>query len=361
MEMENISDTKKKGNYINMDKKVFKSEYIAPWALPKEEIPITLVWDPTFEYDFIQILVPPEIEVKEFLNVQSYEMSNSSIIIKNLKSPNFFGFVVFSNRIYKEGHKRKEIVVNFVFKGEVKHSRLFTAHIYRPELSLVEPPKNIVLSDDSDPRNLVNLSLKISGFGHIEVITEMNVGGKFLSDLEPLYREMVRDLVATFRMGESHPNKKKEIEINPLYLQQTTKDFIEKMRKGEFPLEIEKEDLEDFREWLNDKENYEKVTKLVSGQLENILIDSLLFYFDSHPTEGVELTGGRPTTIIEKAIQLLRIRFRYKDSLGNEYEPLLVEIPIEDLRQDKNKELKVPINLQWHHEQINPLTEGGRC
>jgi len=47
------------------------SEYIAPWALCNEEIPIHLIWEPDFEYDYIQIHTPPEIVIREFLNIET--------------------------------------------------------------------------------------------------------------------------------------------------------------------------------------------------------------------------------------------------------------------------------------------------
>lgn len=344
-----------------MSRMTFISKYIAPWALPKEEIPIHLVWEPNFEYDVIQILLPPRMEVKEFFNVESYEIADSNIVVKDLKSPNFFGFVVFLNEICKEQHEKKEITVNFVREGKVQHSHLFTANIYRPRLTVVEKPERIVLSDDSDPHNLVNIALKISGFGWIEIRSEVSTGGEFVSNAEPLYRELFSRLISTFRLSESHSEKKKAIKIDPIYIQQISKEFIEKMKKGEFPLEIEIRDLEDFRAWLSEEKTQTQIVELVSKQLENLLIDSLLFYLDRYPTEGVEMAEGKPTTIIERATHILSVRFPYKDSLNNEYEPIQIDIPIEDSRKDKKRRMEVPINIRWIHESINPIAEGAKC
>lgn len=340
---------------------VFTSEYIAPWALPKEEIPIHLVWNPNAKFDYIEISVPPYMEIKEFHNVESFEKVDSKIIVRKLKSLNFFGFVVIFNDISKEKHEKKEIVVDFILEDKVQCSRSFTANIYRPELSVIDKPSIIVLRDDSKIRDLVNLSLKISGFGRIEVTTEMSIGGKFVPNIEPLYSETTRRLAAYFRSKESHVDKKRKIQIDPAYVQKTTREFIDKARKGELLVDLELEDLEDFKAWVSDESNYTKMVEVISEQLENILIDSLLYYFDRYPTEGVELFGGSPAIIVESATQDVKIRFRYKDSLNNEYEPVQVNIPIKDLRNDKKAGLKVPINIKWVHEQINPLSEGAKC
>jgi hypothetical protein len=234
---------------------------------------------------------------------------------------------------------------------------LFIANIYRPELSVAEKPDIVVLEDNSNPRDLVNLSLRISGFGRIEVMTEINIRGRFEPNLEPLYRETTRRIVSSLKSKEVHVNKKENIRINPTYLQETTKDFIDRIRKGELSLDLEREDIEDFKTWISNEANYAKISALVSEQLESILIDSLLYYFDRYPTDGVELFGGKPAIILQSAIQNLNIRFRYRDSLHNEYEPLQVDIPVQDSRSNK----KVPINIKWIQEQSNPIGEGVRC
>ncbi len=360
MKLEDSQRTEKIEDAVQ-NKTPFLSEFIAPWALPREEIPIHLVWEPNLEYDFIHVLIPPLMEVKEFFNVESYVRKDSIIVIKQLKTPNFFGFVVFFNEICKEQHEKKEIIVNFVRQGKVQYSHLFTANIYRPILTVVEKPECIVLSDESDPRSLVNISLKISGFGWIEVKSEISTGGRFISNPEPLYRELARRVISTFKFSESQSDKKKGIEINPLYIQQVTKEFVDKLKKGEFPLELNANDLEDFRRWLSEEKAQAQVMRLVSKQLENLLIDSLLFYLERYPAEGVELMGGRPTTIIESATHDLYIRFRYSDSLNNEYKPTQINISIKDLRKDKERKMELPINIQWTHELMSPLMEGGKC
>ena len=57
---------------------IFTSEYIAPWALPKEEIPVHLVWVPEAKFEVIELLLEPEMSVKEFYNVKSFEQKNSA-------------------------------------------------------------------------------------------------------------------------------------------------------------------------------------------------------------------------------------------------------------------------------------------
>jgi hypothetical protein len=355
---------------------IFVSEYIAPWALPNEEIPVHLMWKSEKKFDQIHVLPAANMLIKELYNVKDSITSNSETIIKELFSPNFFGFTVISNKLTNKKHEKKEIIVKFLANGKVVHSRSFIANIYRPELSIMEKPNSVTLRDNSDPEELLDISLKISGFGSIEVTTEVSFGGKFEPSIEPLFQEMARRASAMYRKGDltdtqnsldvipiskdASSLRKRKMEINPLFIRKTTRALIDQLKKGEFTL-INENDIEDFKKWVKKEKNKKHLQRVLSEHLENIIIESILYYFNKYPTEGVALHGGSPSVIIRNAVQELRIRFKYRDSMLNEYDPMPVEIPVQDLRVDKCRELKIPINIKWIHEQVNPLAEGVKC
>jgi len=211
------------------------SEYIAPWALPQEELPIHLVWDSPFPCDLIRIDLPPDIVIKEYFNVEDYTKQNSSIEIKRLKTPNFFGFVIASEKVYEEQHTKKQIIVQFISGKKQVFSRIFTANIYRPRLSLVESPEMVTITETSKLQDLVNITFKISGFGRMQIRTEVSTGGEFVERAEPLYQEMVRRMTSTFKLGEVAEDKERGIKIDPLYLQRKAQEYIERIEKGQFP------------------------------------------------------------------------------------------------------------------------------
>ena len=333
------------------------SEYVAPWALCREEIPIHLLWKADFKYDRIQIDFPSDIEIKELLNVERHETTDSGIVIKALKTPNFLGFYAQLGRVCEEQHQKRHIKIDFYSGGELKYTHTFVANIYRPMLSLLQSPEKIVLSDKVDIRKLINISMKLSGFGRVQIKPEISTGGEFLARADRLYYELARRIASTFRLEEGDLEAEKAIEIDAAWLQSMAESFIENMRAGKISLEIDKSDLEEFRAWISDPDNADNVMKLVHGQLENLLIQSLLFYLEKYPSDNVELGAGNPYTLIESATRKLRIRFRYKDALKTEYPPVEVEIPIEDRRTDRSKVLEVPINIRWEEQMTNPLTE----
>lgn len=331
------------------------SQYIAPWALPRENIPLHLTWDPSVSYDNIRIDIPPDIALNEFFNVDSYTQKNNQYLITKLKTRNFFGFVVASKDITKEPHIRRKISITFILDDTEIFSHDFIANIYRPFVSFVDSPKTVIITEES--KEPPRISLKVSGFGRIEIRNEVSTGGEFIARAEPLYRAIIRRMISTFRLDEETEKREKGITINPIFLQNTAKEYIERIRKRDFPLKIETEVLEDFQEWVGNEENRAKVMELISRNIESHLVDSLLFYFEKYPEYNVQMPQGNPVMLIEHATRQIRLRFRYRDAMMNEYEPIEVQIGVDDKRRDRKQPLELPLDIKWILETIDPSVE----
>ena len=84
----------------------------------------------------------------------------------------------------------------------------------------------------------------------------------------------------------------------------------------------------------------------------------MLFYFEKYPMDNVQMPQGKPVIFVERATQKVRIRFRYRDAMLNEYKPIEITININDERKNKTRPLEIPINIKWIFEIINP---SGAC
>lgn len=332
------------------------SEYVAPWALPKENVPLHLMWEPTVSYDIIRIKLPPDLALKEFFNVANYTQENSMYLISQLKTSNFFGLTVASKRDFEAQHIKEIINITLIKDGKEIFSKDYAVNIFRPYLSLVESPTVITLTDDVQKKEPFWITLKLSGFGNVQIRTEISGGGEFIERAEPLYREIVRKLVSSFRLGELE-NKRKGIEINPLFIQNKVREYIERIERKDFPLDVGEEDLEAFQDWVKIESNRDRIMELISRHLESLLVDSLVYYFDRYPTDSIQMPQGKPVMFVEKATQRIGIRFRYRDAMFNEYEPIEIAIDVEDKRKDKTVQLGIPINIKWVIERIDPLGE----
>jgi hypothetical protein len=332
------------------------SEYVAPWALPKENVPLHLMWEPTVNYDIIRVKLPPDLVLKEFFNVANYTQEDSVYLISQLKTNNFFGLTVASAREFEAQHIREAVNVALIKDGKEIFSKDYYVNIFRPNLSLVESPSVISLTDDVQKKEQFSITLKLAGFGNVQIRTEISSGGEFIERAEPLYQELVRKVISSFRLGESE-KRSKEIEINQLFLQNKVKEYIERIDRNDVPLDVGKEDLEALQSWVKIPSNRDKIMELISRHLETLLVDSLLYYFDRYPTENIQMPQGKPILFIEKATRRIGIRFRYRDAMLNEYRPIEVALDVNDSRNDKTARQEIPINIKWIIERIDPLGE----
>lgn len=329
-----------------------KSEYIAPWALPKENVPVHIVWASETIFDFITVEVPPEIEFQDFYNVDSFQIKKNTLYINKLKTNNYFGFVVSSKNIINNKHEHYPIDIKVYNLNEVIYKKIFIINLYRPFLNIVGKSNSITLVDDM--KNMfIEIELELSGFGHIQILTDIEIGGKFFERSDTIYREIIRRVITQFP-NEFTDKSKKKILISPIYLERKTKEIIDNIYKRNIPLDVDEKTISDFYNWLENDINKSKISEIITRHIENLLIDSILFYLDKNPVVDVQMPQGIPSLYIEKATEEVRIRFRYKDSLMNEYDPILLTINVKDNRQDKKQPIEIPFKLKWNFKKINP-------
>ena len=338
------------------------SEYVAPWALPKEDVPIHLVWEKEFSYDVIRVKLPTDLIVREFFNVEHYsETSNqngSVYLITKLRTINFFGLTVATRDNFEEPQIKRIINVTFVKDEKEIFSRSYEVNVFRPYVSIIENPQIITITDDYvQKREPFWITMKLFGFGNVQIRNEISSGGEFIESAEPLYSAIIRKVVSSLNLDT--PGKaRKGIEIDPLYLQRKVKEYVQRIEQNEFPLDVDKKDIESLQNWIRDSSNKEKIIELISKHVETLIVDSLLFYFERYPSDSIQMPQGKPVMFIEKATQKIAIRFLYRDAMLNEYKPIEIRIDVNDRRTNKNIPLKIPINIRWIIEKINPL---GAC
>ena len=337
-----------------MDDITILSEYIDPWALPREDIPIHLVWEPSFQYDTIIVELPKDICIKELFNVDNYVDHGHTIVIDSLKTENFFGFIISTTNIFEEYHVIRDIQVKFLKNSDLIFTKIFKANIFRPYVTIIKSPDEITIRDTTRFDNLLHINLKLSGFGKISLYNEVGTGGVFKTRPEPLFQEIVRSILTTFN-EDSTDFEDKGIKINPEYLEKQALEYIEKIKSGTLPSDIEEELIEEFREWVVDESNISEVMNTISKSLENLLVNSILFHLEKYPEDNVSMPEGKPFINLEEVKEQIRLRFRYKDAIDNEYEPIPININIINETTKPLREHSIPVNIVWKIERLNPL------
>lgn len=329
------------------------SEYIAPWALPREDIPIHLVWEASFNFDNIQIDLPEDMIIKEFFNVDIHETKGQTINIQSLKSENYFGFVASSKDIFEEHHVTRDIHVKFTKNDEIIFKKTFRANIFRPYVTIQTPPTEITITDTTRFSDLLHIKLKLTGFGKISLHNEVSTGGEFKTKPDHLFQEILRNMLTTFN-GENLDFNNKGIEINPEYIERQTVEYIEKIKMDLLPLSDE-ELISGFREWVAEESNRAELMNIISKSLEGLLVQSILFHLERYPEDNVSMPEGKPFINLEEITELIRLKFSYKDAIENEYKPIHINIKIINKTTKPLREHSIPVNINWELERLNPL------
>lgn len=330
------------------------SGYIAPWALPKENIPIHMKWDDSFKYDTIKVIIPSDISLKEFFNVEKVTIQKDHFIISKLKTHNFFGFTIASSGIPDKAHIQRKITSQFFLNGKQVLSKEFIANIYRPFVTFFEAPKIINITEDV--KEPPQVTLKLSGFGKIQIKNEAKKGGVFVPRIDPLYESIIKRMIYTFNDADEEPSIKRDITIDQKFLRETATEFIERVKKGDVPRGADQEAMKLFEEFVSDENNKGKLMTLMSRNIEDKIIEALIFYFEKFPEENVTMPQGNPVMIIDRAQNKINLRFIFTDSMMNEYEPIEAEIQVNDLRKSREP-IEIPIKIKWIFEPINPSVE----
>lgn len=335
-----------------MSKFTLSSKYIAPWALATEDLPIHLMWNNSLEFDKIELVVPSDIDIKDFFNVDVYTSVDNRIEILKLKTPSYFGFLVSTKNKITDIHIKRNIQTNFYMNNDIVLSEIFEANIFRPVLKLLKPPNEFTLSNDAS-KNHIDINVEVTGFGRIQVKSDVSSGGKFRARLEPLYQQLLGQIITAFD-SDFESSEDEEIKINPDFIQDRADEFINWVKEGRLPIAYNEKDLFAFKIWLYDTKNYDKVIEILSKHMNALLVNSLVHFLDRSPEDNITLLRGEPSVLIDKFIHTITVRLTYQDSMDNEYDPLLAEIKINDIRREK-VQINIPINFKWKINVINPM------
>ena len=330
------------------------SEYIAPWALAGEHIPFHFLWMPEPDLNNISVELPPKFSVVEVLNVGKYssEQEGRRIVIDcgSLKSNNYFGMVVRSMRKYRKTLVQFPINVSFISHDRVLAKRILKATVVRPKLKVVEAPEKLIIDDDVNPKKLFNLSVAHFGLGTAQINMRVTARAKTVSKTDSLYLMILQELCEEIL----EPKKHEEVEpvsrgfrLDERWLQATTQEIASRIMKGNIPLEMKEEVTEKVLELLADEKDRERILRAIYTRLRRLLLGALLYYIDRYPEEDIDLPYGRISTIFRSEVERLKIRFNYKDSIGNRYSPIQITIDVDDRRTNKEKIFQAPINVNW--------------
>lgn len=325
------------------------TSHIVAWALPKEEIPITVRWDDAFEYTKISIFLPEDLEFREILNADVYEQRDSIVEIYKIKeiagAPFYFGCVVSSNKIYEDLKVSREIKIIFYKDAEILHEMILNARIFRPLLEVLECPREITLDEDIEKE--LPLVLKFTGFGDIIINIFGRINGKLVTKGKSFLYEVIKRVIS---MENNKEEALSEIYVSPEFVVNTTKDILDML---ENPPEDILESMEELRDNINGVKLNETIEDLLQKRIEEVILGMIYDVVNKNPVNNVKLSDGETSvsTYLEAPVETLELFVRYRDVIENEYPEILIPIKLEIKESKKGKtRVNIPIKIErWEN------------
>jgi len=339
----------------------FINTYIAPWVLPKQVFPIHCVWKPQRDLSRIEVIIPKGYELADTLNFTEYRFNkiDNTITINaaDLKSNNYFGVILRYPHIIQDIEKRDGVLINFIGSQKEKSLSKLTleTRIIRPKLELLRFPKEIIIADNTNPKDLIKLEILHKGFGTANLSLEVMHSGVDISKTKSLYFQVLKETIERIlKIYEEPLESQMIVDIDDHLLKDIADNLFKAPFQENLPFELSKEDKELLREILKDESKKEAVYRVVYSSLRSLLFAALLYYGDRHPVEDIKVIDGKVVATMKERIDELNVRVSYYDSFENEYPPLEAKIRVLDRRSfDKPRDFEAPINIVWKKDVMN--------
>ena len=329
---------------------------IAPWVLPREDIPINVQIPLYMDFNEIHIKIPRDFKFVDFFNVEEVNFDGNNVAIikgiikaKTHNAPVYFGFIVASREIPEKLKTSKKIFIEIHSNNEIIKKIKLNARIFRPILEVTDIIKKIELNDDQKVYK-VPMNLKYIGFGDIKLKREGVIRGRIVSQGESLVDEVLRRI---YVVVQKDPDIKTSAETcenrNNVHfaddsIKRITEQIEKKVLEGNIEDVISDMDTSFLKRYFKSSEAKKEFLQIVYTKLDDILINFLTEVVDKHPTDNVMLTDSKTdiTTKIDSQLEKIIIRVLYKDKLDNIYPA--IEIPIE-IVDKRVKDTEASINL----------------
>ena len=338
--------------------------HIAPWALPNEAMPIHIGWEPQFDFQIATVSIPEGFNFVEFTNLDEVRIEGLKATINKSKvakgtSSSYFGCVILCKEIPKRTSFEGAVLISFVHHDRIVFSRELRAKIFRPQLTFADAPETIKLEDSATVRSLP-LHLRYTGFGDVQLRVEATIGGKIVSEGGSIAFEILRRLwlseISEKEENQTVAKKRETMKVAPEYVKAIADEVQRIVDTGQVPTGMfDREVFEEIREWLQDVRTRHVFMEVLYSRTEDMLLSMLVDLLESHPATNVRLVDPRAkiSALIKAPIENLTLRLRYRDLLGNNYDPVEVPIKIIDKRTQAKPALDIPIVIEkWEDEPL---------
>lgn len=343
--------------------------FVAPWGLPHEVRPLHAIW--SGDIDQIQFKLAGPIELVEGYNLardikelDQHTADEDRIVVidrSELVTPGYVSLKFKIPKKFDESMVGQEIGIDFLVNDEVVESWSGYTFTIRPMLELLEYPDPFVLENRND---VLPISVGYIGFGMAEVQIEISGEGQIITKDKDVFIDMARAIL------ESGIHKKESEHMEDIPEEwkndsnvKVEREVLEDMADGMRELLTENRDaFEEFDEdelhlladiFEEGQENREWDISKIYDFIELALINSILDVVEKNPTEGVHVANPNVEIDVEGRLTEAQVEYHLRDKYENEYDPLVVTIPIEDAR-DSGGHFNIEIDTDWKSHEMDP-------
>lgn len=312
--------------------------FVAPWVLPKEKMPIHLSWVEE-KFDEIVLNLPTSLTLVDLFNVKRYDLEKGKLVIKELRTNDYFGMNLKSSKIPKVTLTKIPFSIFFKKENKVVEEIKLIGTMIRPKLEFLKVPDELDLTNQTDINKLLNFEMKHAGSGNITITVSMSAGGKIISENENIFRMIWKKLSDGTYDEKDNPN----IIIDEKYLRELFKEFKQMLDNEMIPSGLSPESLKTIQEIIRET-GPDKFMKILTSTVQTYLMESFLEIADTYPSDHSTIRGGKTRAILKGTIDKVEIKINYEDTNNNSYESLVKTIKIKDKRT-KPRPINIPLGL----------------
>jgi len=330
------------------------SATIAPWALPREHIPLHIYFDKQVKFSKIIIKLLESFEIKDKINILDSQETNNSIEVYKIgiakKSPkNYFGIVISTKKPFDDLAVKCKIDIKLIEENGNEEICTVFAKVFRPLLEIDQIPEELPLNDYD--ATILPIHLKFSGFGDIKLRIECRIRGTIVSKGTSVLDEIFNRMINEGLLYQKADNKL-DVRVEKNYVQKLYNELKEKFRDKDFVEEIisDKDLPRETAEILLEfnKIEQEKFMNIMYDTIEGYLIKIVTDILNRSISNNVQLDSGTKISVkIEAPLTNVILKMFYKDLMDNEYPPLEAKIRLKDNRKNLKKFIvDLPIEIE---------------
>jgi hypothetical protein len=355
------------------------SEFIAPWTLAGEEVPLLFQWEPADAIRELRVELPPGYEFLRAISARSVNVDGRWLVASDLSVPGYCGLYLRRVLPTQEVLSTVESEVRFVGSEGTFISRRVQLKTVRPKIEFLETPPELVLTDEmgssQGTKSELVLRLRHTGLGSATLEIQCRVRGAIVSRNQDLFEDVLRRVITLLRKGggrdraeyDRAKSKTKhdlgvEVDVDPFSeedMQRLRGQLMDFLKDGTLPTDLaEDAHLDQVAAYVN-QVDLNELNELFREQLFFRLTRQILEGMGRFPSDFTEIQGGPASVFLGGPGSRLTVTIRYADQTGNQYDPIEAHIPIRDERKrlpGPGLPKMIPIKLNIETALIQGLT-----